>query len=104
MKQHSEPLERDVSFTGEDLERLYEGTRNEWRPIDRAFAVGLFNKAARLVSDILEPDEGTSAQPTAIPLLDLDVNRTTREDILLRTSDILSVVLGATLVLIGTDE
>ena len=100
--EHSERKAHEISFTGEDLPQLYRKSAQQWSSIDKDFAVGLFDKTTALVEHVLD-SEKRGKGPTACPrLLDFDARINERREVLQRTSDILSVVLGVTLVIVGT--
>jgi len=100
--EHSERTLHEVSFTGKELQRLYRRTEQEWQPVTQKFAVELFDKTANLVDRILDKEKRGN-QPIVRPrLLDFDARGHERREVLQRTSDILSVVLGVTLVIVGT--
>lgn len=99
--QHSKPKRHDRSFQGRELGKLYRESDREWRNIDKRFAVGLFEKSTEVVRGVLEREDPKVSQ-AASAILDLDLDESTRGDILIRTSQILSVYLGVTMVLVGT--
>lgn len=101
--QHSEKKRHARSFFGRETEKLYRESQKEWKRVDRAYAAELFDKTADVVRGVLRKEE-PKVMRAALPLLDFNPNHAERKDILLRTSQILSVVLGATLVLVGTNE
>lgn len=101
--QHSEKKRHERSFFGRETEKLYRESQNEWTRVDRDFAVNLFDKTAKVVRSVLQKEE-PNAQAAALPLLKFNPNHAARKEILLKTSQILSVVLGVTLVLVGTNE
>lgn len=101
--QHSERKQHDRSFFGRDLDKLYRGSENQWRQIDKPFAEDLFDKTAQVVKRVLEREDRRNVQ-AALPLLDFNPHQAERREVLLRTSQILSVLLGVTLVLVGTRE
>ena len=75
-------------------------SRKLWSKIDEHFAIDLFNRTRSVIAASLRHEERAIAQK-AIPLLDFDPSGATRSDILRRTSEVLSVTLGVTLVLVG---
>jgi hypothetical protein len=102
--QHSERKVHETSFTGKDLPALYRTTQQAWRPINQEFAVQLFDKTIALVDRVLEVEK-RGDQPVARPaLLNFDARPRERREVLERTSEILSVLLGVTLVVVGTRE
>ncbi len=101
--QHSEKKLHDRSFSGRDLQKVYRESHRDWKRVNKPFTNALFEKTARVVRSVLEKEEPRAMQ-TALPLLDFDPNQAERGEILIRTSQILSVVLGVTLVLVGTSE
>jgi hypothetical protein len=100
--QHSERKVHEASLTGEDLPKLYRGTENEWKPVTKEFAVQLFDKTKDLVDRLLVGEKREDEAVVRPRLLDFDAGREGRGVVLRRTSEILSVVLGVTLVVVGT--
>jgi hypothetical protein len=101
--QHSEGKRHELSFSGKELGSVYEESRPRWRALDREFAAEIFAKTRSVVGAFLEREE-RAARQRALPLLDFDPNQATRAEILLRTSEVLSVTLGTTLVLVGAGD
>ena len=101
--EHSETKRHEVSFIGRDMEKVYGGTRREWKPIDKPFADALFERTAGVVRQVIEREERRATR-TALPLLDFNPRGAKRSEVLSRASQIASVVLGATLVIVGTSE
>lgn len=97
-KQHSEEKTHDISYSGRDLEKLYLGTRQEWRATDKKFAEELFDKTAAVVRSVVQREE---KREPALSLLNFNPRQAERSEILFRTSQILSVTLGVTLVIVG---
>ena len=71
-----------------------------WESIDEGFAVRVFQKTAesakRLIGHEVRVDTGR-----LVPLLDFDPINQPREQVLVRTSQVLSVFFGLTLVVVG---
>lgn len=101
--QRSEPRKHHRSFFGRDLERVYRSTEKQWRNIDKQFGEELFERSAAVVRRLVESEDRSIAGLT-LPLLDFNPREADRREILLRTSQILSVAVGVTLVLVGTAE
>jgi hypothetical protein len=101
--QHSERKRHERSFFGRDMRKLYKNTDKQWRRTDKHFANELFDKTAEVVRKIVKREERHLFE-SAVPLLDFNPQQAERKDVLLRTSQILSVFLGVTLVLVGTSE
>lgn len=101
--QHSERKRHERSFFGRDLHKLYRSTDKQWRQTNKPFADNLFEKAAHAIRGALEKEGRLHFEP-ALPLLDFNPRRAERKEVLLRTSQILSVFLGVTLILVGTSE
>ena len=98
--QHSEKKTHDRSYSGRDLQKVYRESHSDWKRVDKPFASALFDKTARVVRTVLEKEQPRTMR-AALPLLDFNPNQAEREAVLIRTSQILSVVLGVTLVLVG---
>ena len=101
--QHSERKHHEMSFVGRDIEKLYGATRRKWKPIDKGFAEALFERTAAAVRQVIEREDHRVAR-AALPLLDFNPRSAERNAVLLRASQVVSVVLGATLVIVGTSE
>jgi len=101
--QHSEKKHHDRSFFGKELEKVYRGSASQWKRTDKPFADALFEKTAAVVRRVLERED-LYARQAALPLMDFNPHQEDRHGVLLRTSQILSVVLGLTLVVVGTSE
>lgn len=99
--QHSEPKRNEESFTGKDIPGLYRASQQDWRPVTHQFAVELFNKTTALVDRVLESEKIGDERPARPALLDFDARPRERREVLRRTSEILSVLLGVTLVIVG---
>lgn len=102
--QHSESRRHERSYNGRDVEKLYRDSQTEWKRVNKAYAKGLFDKTTEIVRTVLLKEERTTVAAAAFPLLDFNPNRAEQRDVLFRTSQILAVVLGVTLVLVGTNE
>jgi hypothetical protein len=85
------------------MEKLYGLTRPKWQPIDKPFVDALFERTAMAVRQVLEREEAHVAG-VAVPLLNFNPSGAGRTEVLLRASQIASVVLGATLVIVGSSE
>lgn len=101
--QHSKRKRHEHSFLGRNLEALYRQSSPHWRRIDGPFAQALFEKTSATVRRVLEREEPRSMR-AALPLLDFDPQQMETQDVFLRTSQILSVMLGVTLIMVGTSE
>jgi len=105
--QHSQMKRRSVSYKGEDMEALYRRDDKNWRKIDGSFASDLFSKTVETVNRIKSSERWVlqgQGEDKVIPLLDFDPQAATMRETLLRTSQILSVALGVTLVIVGSKE
>jgi hypothetical protein len=112
--QHSEPVVNEDSIPGERLEALYLESRERWVPIDEAFALRLFKTTQLRVAE-LERREGQLSFGDALsagedadePGLEGEaeargkVEETGREHYLRRTSELLALAFGLTLVIVG---
>jgi hypothetical protein len=101
--QHSERRIHERSFSGQDMENLYRSTEKQWRRLDKRFSEELFQRSAAIVRRVVEAEDRRAAG-VALPLLDFNPHQADRREILLRTSQILSVTLGVTLVLVGAGQ
>lgn len=101
--QHSERKRHDRSFFGKDLDKVYRDSASQWKRMDKPFANNLFDKTTATVKRVLER-ENWKVREAASPLMDFNPQNESQGDVLLRTSQILSVVLGVTMVLVGTSE
>jgi len=100
--QHSEKKVHETSFTGEDLPNLYRSTAQNWKEINRDFAVEVFDKTNDLVNRIVESERRENEDFVRPRLLDDGARNQDRRQLLQHTSELLSVVLGVTLVIVGT--
>lgn len=101
--QHSDPKRRVRSYHGRSIGVLYEESRSTWRKIDENFAEGALRRTSEAIRRTFERETGADKQVAnrALPLLDEGDVPPTRAAMLRRTADILSVFVGATMVLIG---
>ena len=96
---HSEARRHEKSYTGRELGTVYRQSSNQWQHIDLAFAERLFEKTREISKRVITDEEPERALLVR-PLLDEAPERD-RQHLLLRTADILSAILGVTLVLVG---
>jgi hypothetical protein len=101
--QHSERRRHEKSYTGREVEKVYRESASQWKAIDRHFAEELFEKTSTAARKVLER-EHHGEKITEPELLLVPVAQPTERDLLLKSSEILSVFLGVTLVLVGTSE
>lgn len=101
--QHSAMKRHAHSFHGREIAKLYSESHNEWREVNKAFAKELFDKTIEISRTVFQREE-PKAMEAALPLFDFNPNRAEQREVLIKTSQILSVVLGVTLVLIGTKQ
>lgn len=102
-RQHSKTKRHARSFLGSELESLYRESDRHWKRVDADFARGLFEKTSEVVRTVVSREEPESMR-TVSPLLDFNPNHAERDDVLARTSQILSAFLGVVLVLVGARE
>lgn len=101
--QHSRGKRHERSYAGRELPTLYGESHREWKPVDRQFAKELFDKTSEVVRSVLVREEPKTMH-AALPLLNFNPNHAERREVLTRTSQILAVFLGVTLVLVGSDQ
>jgi len=101
--QHSKKKRHERSFFGRDMGKVYHESHKDWKHVNKAYATGLFDKTAEVVRSVLRKEE-PKAMAAALPLLDFNPNEAEQREVLIRTSQILAVVLGVTLILVGTNE
>lgn len=101
--QHSQAKRREKSFFGAELRKLYADSHGDWRHIDLKFARDLFDKTTEVVYALGNMEELETVR-SAIPLFDFKPNEAQRNDLLIRTSQLLSVFFGVALVLVGSNE
>lgn len=117
---HSEAQEHDSSINGEGLADLYGKSKLQFKELNRDFAAELFEKTAETAKTAIteenkqkkkalkkksEPNLLKESDLTKdIDLLQYDPRRHERNDVLKRTSQVLSVFFGLTLVLVGNAE
>jgi len=100
---HSDAKRREKSYFGRDMEKLYDESRPDWKTVDRNFAENMFEKARASVLRSREREEPQMTRPV-LPIMDVLPERLNRNELLSRTSDVLSAFLGVTLVIVGTSE
>jgi hypothetical protein len=99
-QQHSEPKRRTKSFFGKEIESLYRESARDWRPIDVRFSLDRFERTVGAVRELMHYEERRIAEQ-AVPLLEFEPARQSRGAVLARTSEILAVVFGLTMVIVG---
>jgi hypothetical protein len=98
-RQHSEATVHERSEIGRNIEELYRRSRSEWEAIDTKFAERLFERTTERIRG--EIQEEKSEDRSALRLLESRPERHDLVSYIQRTSDILSVFYGLTLVLVG---
>ena len=99
---HSEEFRRhDRSYIGEQLGELYRESFRQWHKIDIGFVRFLFDKTREIARRVIAEEE-PSRVSVQRPLLDDVTGGANRRELLLRTADILSAILGVTLVMVGS--
>lgn len=103
--QHSEKSRKEHSILGKDIRHLYETSRMETKELDENYSRQLFDDAVSTVWRIIDSEDKEYRRRTEknLSLLEYQHVNQTRENILKRTSKVLSVFLGLTLVIVGTD-
>jgi hypothetical protein len=115
-KFHSKEDEHESSITGEALAAFYERQSRDARKVDGEFANDLFRKAAVSAEKVLvaerrktrrrhaEQDEERPQDIEDIELLAFDPAQHPAQNVLRRTSQVLAVFFGVTLVLVGPEN
>lgn len=116
---HSESEEHDSSINGEDLAGFYSNGKEQFRELNKEFASELFEKASETAKSALieerkrkerprkkksESDEEEIDEAKDIELLQFDPKHHEQNAVLKRTSQVLSVFFGLTLVLVGPEN
>ena len=101
--QHSEKKWHEYSFFGRDMGAVYQKSQKDWKRVDKSYATGLFDKTTEVVRKVLQKEE-PKAMVAARSLLNFNPHQAEQREVLIRTSQILAVFLGVTLVLVGTNE
>lgn len=101
--QHSKKKPHSQSFNGRELGKLYQNSDKDWKRVNKNYATELFDKTVELVRTVVQKED-SKAKTTALSLLDFNPNQADQRKVLFKTSQILAVVLGVTLVLVGTSE
>ncbi len=102
--QHSDKKRHGFSVEGKNLQKEYEEASKQMRRLDRTFAENLFSKTAQTVRKLIESEAGLGLPDREGPirkLIDERVMRESKENIVKRVSQILSVFFGLTLVVIS---
>jgi hypothetical protein len=98
-RQHSKPSRHEKSRSGKELERIYDESRQSWRPINEEFADKILEQTKEklhiLVDEGYLPDVGRILE---------DRVPQDRAGKLLLSAKVLSVVFGVTIVIIGERE
>lgn len=100
---HSEMKRYEKSFFGRDMETLYRNSAQEWKLINKTFAENLFAETKGVVKRIIEVEE-PNWREAILPILDFNAEEAPQKEVLLKISEILSIFLGTTLVIVGTTE
>lgn len=118
-KFHSEEEDHENSIEGENLGTFYQKEARDARELDDRFATELFHKAAETATTVLEKEHSRRRRPARteaeykerrradvqnVELLQFDPQKHQRKEILERTSQVLSVFFGLTLVLVGPEN
>lgn len=117
---HSEAEEHDSSINGDKLADLYGQSKSQFKELNLEFAAELFEKTADTANTAIKAenelktkarkkksDSETSEEAdltNVIELLQYEPKQHERNDVLQRTSQVLSVFFGLTLVLVGNAE
>lgn len=98
---HSEKKIHNQSFFGKNLFSVFNESRSNWKQINDRFTVDLFDKTSGTIQSMINLEERLSDKKK-MQLLEFDPQSSTMSQNLIRTSQIISVFFGATLVLVGT--
>lgn len=98
-RQHSETTIHEHSEIGSNIESLYRRSSRKWEAIDARFAERLFDRTAARIGGQIEGEKGEDR--SALRLLESRPERRDTAGYIQRTSDLLSVFYGLTLVLVG---
>jgi len=99
-RQHSESTRHERSISGKELDTIYSRSAQRWVDIDEGFAVNIFQRTSDAARKLITEEEKRQVQ-AIVPLLDFHASNHSRMEILERTSEILSVFFGVTLVIVG---
>jgi hypothetical protein len=100
---HSEPKRRERSYSGDEVEKLYRESHQQWKHLDRHFMDTLFHKTDSAVKRALEREEPWRMRADqARREIDFVPQQHTPTEVLTRTSELLSTFFGLTMVLVGT--
>ncbi len=101
--QHSAPKRKTRSYEGKAIEKLYQESRQKWQRIDEKFAESALKRTTDAIKRtfVQEKGEDRRAADRALPLLDDGNIPRTRAAMIRRTAEVLSVFVGATMVLVG---
>jgi hypothetical protein len=102
-KQHSTPKHKTRSYNGHAIGRLYHDSKVKWQKIDKNFAEAALNRTTEAIKRTLAWEKGANkyAAERVLPLLDDRKFPRSRASYFLRTAEVLSVFVGATMVLVG---
>jgi len=99
---HSDGKRREQSYTGMELQTVFDQARSSLRPVDTSFAEELFVATTDQVRARIVDEEGPAKAD--LSALALSSTSHSRAGFLRGTADVLSVFFGLTLVLVGTTE
>jgi hypothetical protein len=100
---HSDKKRHEESVTGKELGSLYRRSKPRWASLNKEYAINIFQRAKSVIQSSFD-DENLTAPSRVFPLLEFDPQERSRTEILLRVSELLSVALGLTMVLVGPTE
>jgi hypothetical protein len=107
---HSETKSHEESYSGKDLEKLYSKNMEKKKRIDKPFIDDLFLQARKAAKSIIEDEKEEESrgfkkiEEKIFPILDYDPSSFEEKDVFAKTSNLLSVIFGVTLVIVGIDE
>lgn len=99
--QHSKIKKSELSYKGDQLERIHERAHDRLRPIDFAFALDLYRNISSPLYNGFEM-ERIKLSEEELAFLHLSYQNKTIKTVLQHTAKVLSIFYGATLVLVGT--
>ena len=108
--EHSKSKFHEESYSGKEIDRLYQKNYQKHRNVDKHYIDDIYRKTSSIVKIIVDKEEERIIQTdiyreTIINnFIDTDPGEYEQNDVLINTSKILSIVFGATMVLVGDFE
>jgi hypothetical protein len=97
---HSEKKMHKKSMFGKNILTIYKESKPSWKTLDKNYAIDLYDKTSEKISKAIDKEDRTIDKKN-FKLLQFNPQRATKPEILIQTSQILSMFFGVILVLVG---